>query len=234
MVYVTGDMHGDYSCFKRRALRRLKKGDTLIVCGDFGFLFDDSKKEEKWLKKIGRQRYNTVFVEGVHDNLNLIEKYPAEEWNGGMTHIISGRLRHLCRGNIFNVDGLTLFVFGGGEPPTANDVPWGDRLLPSQEDIDSAQKRLRAAGSKADYIITHCCGHKLKSLLTMVESNANVMDDFFDEIRKNVSYKGWMFAGYHIDRHIPPFDVALFEEVIKLGVPVEMRNKNTTKRLRVF
>ena len=38
--------------FSAPAVRRLKKGDTLIVCGDFGFLWKGGKKEEALLKKI--------------------------------------------------------------------------------------------------------------------------------------------------------------------------------------
>ena len=47
MVYVTGDMHGDFERFKLPAMKKLKKGDTLIICGDFGFLWDGSKEEEE-------------------------------------------------------------------------------------------------------------------------------------------------------------------------------------------
>ena len=42
MIYVTGDMHGQISRFDDPALRRLKEKDTLLVCGDFGFLWDGS------------------------------------------------------------------------------------------------------------------------------------------------------------------------------------------------
>lgn len=36
MIYITGDIHGDFSRFKSPLLRKLKKNDALIVCGDFG------------------------------------------------------------------------------------------------------------------------------------------------------------------------------------------------------
>ena len=52
MLYVTGDTHGDYERFTSSALKKLKKGDTLFICGDFGFIWDGSKNEEKLLKKI--------------------------------------------------------------------------------------------------------------------------------------------------------------------------------------
>ena len=38
MVYVTGDLHGEWARFRARGIRRLKRNDTLLVCGDFGFL----------------------------------------------------------------------------------------------------------------------------------------------------------------------------------------------------
>ena len=53
MVYITGDLHGDFSRFSSPAMRRLRKGETLIVCGDFGFIWNGDKKEEALLKKIG-------------------------------------------------------------------------------------------------------------------------------------------------------------------------------------
>lgn len=57
MIYFTGDLHGDYDRFKSKELKKLKKGDTLIVCGDFGFLWDGSKKEQSILKKIEKLKY---------------------------------------------------------------------------------------------------------------------------------------------------------------------------------
>lgn len=50
MIYFTGDLHGDYDRFKSKELKKLKKGDTLIVCGDFGFLWDGSKKNSRFSK----------------------------------------------------------------------------------------------------------------------------------------------------------------------------------------
>ena len=100
MIYVTGDLHGDIDRFSGKAFRRLRKNDTLIVCGDFGFLWDGSKKEKRQLKWIGRRKYNGLFVEGTHDNLDLLEEYPVTKWNGGDVREISGRLRYLCRGGI--------------------------------------------------------------------------------------------------------------------------------------
>ena len=47
MIYVTADLHGDATRLHTKEIRRLKKGDTLIVLGDFGFLWQGTPKEKK-------------------------------------------------------------------------------------------------------------------------------------------------------------------------------------------
>ena len=72
MIYITGDIHGDFDRFKSRELKKLKKQDALIICGDFGFIWSGSKKEKRLLKKIGKLPYNVLFVEGSHENYDLL------------------------------------------------------------------------------------------------------------------------------------------------------------------
>ena len=36
MVYITGDMHGDLERLYDKEFKKLKRGDILIVCGEFG------------------------------------------------------------------------------------------------------------------------------------------------------------------------------------------------------
>ena len=55
MIYVTADLHGDATRLRTKEIRRLKKGDTLIVLGDFGFLWQGTPKEKKLLKKLGKK-----------------------------------------------------------------------------------------------------------------------------------------------------------------------------------
>ena len=59
MVYITGDMHGDQNRFNTKEIKQLQPGDTLIICGDFGFIWNGSKKERKlysdFMKKLGNE-----------------------------------------------------------------------------------------------------------------------------------------------------------------------------------
>ena len=61
MIYVTGDTHGEIERFKDPEFKQLRKGDLLIVCGDFGFIWDGSKREKNNLKKLmAKLRFQTL------------------------------------------------------------------------------------------------------------------------------------------------------------------------------
>ena len=51
MIYVTGDMHGSVARFEEKPFDKLRAGDMLIVCGDFGFIWNGDLQEEKILLK---------------------------------------------------------------------------------------------------------------------------------------------------------------------------------------
>ena len=98
MIFITGDMHGLMERFQDSAFRHIKKGDTLIICGDFGFLWEGTEEEKKALKKLEKKKYEILFVDGIHENFDLLESYPEEEYAGGRVHRIGTNLRHLMRG----------------------------------------------------------------------------------------------------------------------------------------
>ena len=120
MVYVTGDLHGEYARFSDPAFRRLKKGDTLIVCGDFGFLWKGGKKEEALLRKIGKKRYTVLFLDGRHENFELLNAYPVTDWNGGKAQVVSGNLSICCGGNCIPSRGKAISPSAAAKVPTAN------------------------------------------------------------------------------------------------------------------
>ena len=68
MVYLTGDTHGDIDRFKHGKLRWLGKRDTVVVLGDFGFVWDGSKEEQKKLDWLRKRPYTLLFLDGSHEN----------------------------------------------------------------------------------------------------------------------------------------------------------------------
>lgn len=221
MVYVTGDMHGDYSRFSDRAIRRLKKDDILIVCGDFGFLWDGSRRERRLLEKIGKKKYTVLFVDGIHENYTLLDEYPVSEAFGGRVQIISGKLMHLMRGERYTIDGETYFVMGGGEEriidlrrePSA----WSEREQPSEEELIRGLKTLEAAGWQADYVITHEPSARTGCFCGTGEEKLTGLGVYFNRMEENVTFTRWFFGSVHQDKAIPKRYRAVFRDVVPIG-----------------
>ena len=158
MLYVTGDTHGDYERFTSSALKKLKKGDTLFICGDFGFIWDGSKNEEKMLKKIGKLKYNVCFIDGTHENFELLRSYEVSEFKGGKVHHITGNLYHLMRGQVYDFDGVSVFAMGGGESPDIDirsDLnSWSGDEIPTEAELTEGANNLKRLGNKVDIICT--------------------------------------------------------------------------------
>lgn len=221
MVYVTGDMHGDIARFDSPAVKRLKKGDTLIICGDFGFVWDNSKAEQKTLKKLGSKKYNICFIDGTHENFELLNAYPVTEWCGGKVHHICGNLYHLMRGQVFRIDNMTFFTMGGGESPDIDirfeENAWSREEFPSREELLEGAANLEKQNCRVDYIITHEPPVKIKSFLMLKDSEtASVtgLNTYLEELSESCRFRRWFFGSMHLDKYISASHVAVFQNVI--------------------
>lgn len=220
MILITGDIHGDISRFSDKRLKELKKGDSLIICGDFGLIWDGSAKEKKLLKKLGKRKYNVLFVEGAHENFDELEKYGTEEWNGGLTRPISGNLRQLIRGHVFDIQGKKIFAFGGGSgeenggaPPCSPDTA-ARYEVPPENELADADRRLEAVNGTVDYIVSYEPPVTLAEFLNQSVSATDTVGVYLDRKKSEVKYTAWFFGKYHLNKIVPPKFMALFDSVI--------------------
>ena len=220
MIYVTGDTHGDISRFKDSETKKLKKGDILIVCGDFGFFWDGSKKEKAVLKKLASKNFTIAFVDGCHENFDILESYPISTWNGGKARIIEKNIIHLMRGQIYNIDGKKIFTFGGGHSQDfefrRDSDNWWKREQPTHEEIKEGIQNLALNDDIVDYIITHEPPASLKECLEVDVLQRLEVHAFFEDIIKACSYRKWFFGKCHIDKHIPIKFYAVFGTITPL------------------
>lgn len=217
MIYITGDTHADFSRFKNPMLRKLKKNDALIICGDFGFIWDGSPKEKKLLKKIGKLRYNVLFVEGSHENYDLLEQYEVSDWCGGKTRQISGRLRQLLRGQIYTIAEKTVFSFGGGQTDDIYELEqgsnWWAREIPSDEELKEGMANLEKAGNKVDFIVTYEPPAKMQDFL-LGNGERNHINTYLNNIYDNAEFTGWYFGKLHLNKLVPPKYYAVYDNIV--------------------
>lgn len=219
MIYITGDIHGDFTRFKSPMLRKLRKNDALIVCGDFGFIWDGTTKEKKLLKKIGKLRYNVLFVEGSHDNYDLLEDYPVEEWCGGKTRPISGRLRQLMRGQVFEIAEKTVFAFGGGQSDDTTvelveGENWWRREIPSEHELEEGLRNLEKAGNKVDIVVTYEPPSKLHDFLDHNSGDRNHINTYLNDVYERLDFGRWFFGKLHLNKLIPPKYYAVYDHIV--------------------
>lgn len=58
---------------------------------------------------------NVLFIDGNHENFDMLNEYPVEYWNGGKIHKISEHTYHLLRGQVFDICGKKFLTIGGAD-----------------------------------------------------------------------------------------------------------------------
>ena len=113
-IYITGDTHGTYDVNKFMKIKdMLTEDDYIIVLGDFGICWDNSGHDNIVRNFWSSFECTVLFVDGNHENHTLLNSYPISEWNGGKVHAIGDKIKHLMRGQIFEIEGKTFFTMGG-------------------------------------------------------------------------------------------------------------------------
>lgn len=224
MVYITGDMHGAEERLYSRDFLKLRSGDVLIVCGDFGYIWNGGEREKEYIEYLGSRKFTVAFLDGTHDNLDYISGCRLTFWKGGMIHRIHGNLIHLMRGQIFNIDGKSFFTFGGGES-TDKDMRienglWWKEEIPSPLEMTDGAKVLDENGRQVDFILTHEPPSLVKSAMLLRRGQAdrvNKINGYFEEIDEMCQYKHWFFGSMHEDRLVTPKHTCVFEKIIPIN-----------------
>lgn len=233
-IFVCGDVHADISYISKKAMKeqniRLTENDYLIILGDFGgvWYYPESRfyKQDAYLQKwLSKQPWTTLFVDGNHENHDLLNQYPIEEWNcGNVHHIVKDKIIHLMRGQIFNIEGQTIFTMGGAQSHDMEVrqewINWWRAELPSFQEYEIALSNLKKYNWKVDYVLTHCCSSSnVKELLQEKYNSADesLLEAFFEGITKNLTYKRWYCGHYHMNKNISNNTTVLYHKIIPLG-----------------
>lgn len=225
MLFLTGDLHGTNDIQKLNTRRFPPKGltreDYLLICGDFGLVWDNSKEDRNWLDWLESKPWTTLWIDGNHENFDLLADYPVTDWHGGQVQYIRPHILHLCRGGLFDIDGRKVFAFGGAESHDKKyRVPgrsYWEQELPSAAEMEKARKRLDEAGWQADIVVTHSMPQHWQAALFGEEIYAhNALTDFFDEIDSKLSFRMWFSGHYHTSRIIDPKHILLYNNIIRL------------------
>ncbi|MFG6383353.1 MAG: metallophosphatase family protein [Lachnospiraceae bacterium] len=198
MIYVTGDLHSEFQRFAKKQRMHLPfeltEDDYIIVCGDFGLLWAKDSRFQYDLKWLSNLPFRVLWIQGNHENYNMIEEYPVEKWKGGkVRHIIREKIILLERGQVFKIDEKTFFTMGGassndiqggildkksstykrdrmraikrGLPYRVLNETWWPQELPKEAELQEGRDNLENVGYQVDYVISHCASNDLQKKL---------------------------------------------------------------------
>lgn len=223
IIKVTGDTHGDK--FRLLEYNRIHKEnkdfDVLLICGDFGFLWNNSQQEKDFLDRIEKDfNFEIWFVDGNHENFPLIYSFPVEEWNGGKIHRVRNNIIHLMRGEVYTINGKKIFTMGGAysidKAWRIEGKSWWKEEFPSQEEIDNAITNLINEKFNVDYVFTHTAPNTIIPFVSefFISSDKAIYDEstnFLEAIYKNLNFKHWYFGHFHGNKSIDDKFTILYE-----------------------
>ena len=246
MVYATGDTHGNFLRFHAENFpeqETMTKSDYVIICGDFGGVWDGSKKEQHTLDGLETLPFTVLVVSGNHENFDLLKRLPVEEWHGGKVQFIRPHVIHLLRGQVFEIEGYTFFTMGGASShdiedgilnPYAEDFEerywfmrrmrcrfridrrtWWKEELPTNEEYAEALNTLERIGWAVDYIITHCAPNRVVKKLNP-DYSFDRLTTFLETVRQKAKFHYWLFAHYHDNNIIDERYVLLWEQIVQI------------------
>ena len=249
-IFVTGDIHGEIyprlSNASFPAQRELTKDDIVIVAGDFGIPWTDGGAADAYaLRELEKRPFTTCFVDGNHENYDLLEQYPEQTWHSGRIHRIGDSVIHLMRGQVFDIDGTTIFAFGGAASHDVEDgildafdpdlkdkaralrkagkyryrinhLSWWEREMPDRSEYDEGMANLERHGFDVDYVITHCPPTTV--LRQMGFDDPDDMARYFQDIKDCTKFHTWYFGHLHEDCALPwERAVALYGNIVQIA-----------------
>lgn len=226
-IYVTGDTHGSTDFYKLRKFAdehsELTKEDYVIIAGDFGAIWNNKTLAED-LKPYSELPFTVLFVDGNHENFDLINSFPVEEWRGGKVHKIKPNIIHLMRGQVFEIEGKTFLTLGGAtsidKAYRSEGISWWKIEELSIEDFDRAITNLKRYNYKVDYIISHSCGQR--ALRYPPLRNRKFQIGIYPEnmlltnIEEMADFNHWYFGHYHMDANLNDKMTVLYNDILKI------------------
>lgn len=245
-IYITGDCHGDYRRFGTEIFpeqKELTKDDYVIICGDFGYWSTD--REQLWWRKWLEQKpFTTLWVDGNHENYDLLAACPVSEWHGGKVQYVMPSVIHLMRGQVYTIDGCRIFTFGGAQshdiqggilelddpdfkvkkkqldkesiPYRINHISWWKEELPSEDQCAEGLRNIEACGGRVDYVITHCAPTKIQDSLGRYLYQPDHLTDYLQKVEEQLRFKKWFFGHYHDNRNVTGQHILLYEQIIRI------------------
>ena len=239
-IMITGDTHGSsLSVIKRFKRKSIQENDIIIVCGDFGANYGNTRSESlretcnsiggKWI--VVRGNHDARYWRDFKDNKNyhvsedgqyLIEnKYPNIYYvkdEGGLYSI--GDYNFLMIPGAFSVDGELRKLW---------DYPFEPEEQLTQEEMNKIFQIAADQQDKIDFVIAHTFPEKIvySNLIYLFMDGVNQskvdntmeywLNNVMEILEKNQNFKQYFGGHFHDSKTLNEKYTILFEKVVDLS-----------------
>ena len=228
MIFITGDTHGNIDINKLNTRKfpeqkNLSKSDFVIIAGDFGLIWEASNESKYWIKWLSEKNFTTLFIDGNHENFDLLNLYPIIQWNGGNVHQITDSIIHLMRGQVFVINHLKFFTFSGAKSYDKEfrkeGISWWKEEIPSEEEYHEGLRNLEFNNWEVDYIVTHTCPVEIQDILNKrfnMDLEVTELNSYLTKINTKTKYKHWYFGHNHLDEDLTDKHTILYNKISRI------------------
>lgn len=224
---IAGDTHGTFDI--RKVINYFEgredeytKEDYLIICGDVGVCGFSASDEVKTRSILRNLPVTVLFVDGNHENFEQLNSYQIDSWNGGKVHFIESDIIHLMRGQIYDIDGVRFFTFGGAysidKAYRAEGISWFPEEMPNREEYEEGWNNLERVGFQVDYILTHTGPREIAASMGYGELSDDEVElrQYLQRVADNTDFTAWYFGHFHEDTEAEDMFFCLYDEMVEL------------------
>ena len=234
-TFVTGDTHGfkhfkhlmDISTFYENDLT---ENDVIIILGEATLTWhNDTCKNLKKILMYDLLPCKIAIVDGNHENFETLYNYPVVEMYGGTVRKITNKICYLERGQVYTLNTVKIFAFGGGYSYDSKKripyVDWWPQEMPTMSDMRRGLQNLDEHNWSVDYLLTHTCGlHDLVDLeaktgLDFIHGRENPeynLNFYISELKKRLLFDHHYCGHFHQDMTVNKKTTFLFESYYEI------------------
>lgn len=234
MIYITGDTHqfNDFGKLQKYFSKKyVSKKDYLIILGDTGIIWD--KDYKKVLQEYSYLGLTIFFIDGNHENFDLLDEFPIAEKNNARVHVLYDGIYHVLRGEILVLNNLSFLCVGGAESIDKQNrkehISWWKEERITEYDVDKAFYSLQTVHLKVDYVLTHCAPDCICVKELGLDGDESTKQ--LSRLCPHIEMKYWYFGHYHIDKVFNDSFRCFYNDIIEIGAMDEGTKKVEYKLL---
>lgn len=251
MIRIRGDIHGEIDGLGFAIPDDSTYDDYLIICGDFGVLWQDNMTMKYDIEELNEKNVTVLFLDGNHENYDILNRYPVTEWHGGKVQFIAEHIIHLMRGQVYEIDGYKIFTMGGAECHDIQDgivdpeepfaihkirrlqarnanfrvkgLSWWPEELPTEKELQEGLDNLARHNNTVDVILSHCAPTSIQIAIKADDYPVNRLTEYLERLKNTITYKKWFFGHYHENKNVDDKHTLLYYGYVCLNDALKLQ-----------